>query len=75
MKKTKSYYEKLNKPFRILSICREDLIISGIKEKKAMKVSDADMEYIAEKMSDAFCEINSYWLTLDEVLRIMKLQK
>ena len=64
--------ELLDKQFHITSVCREDLKHTGMTERQVLKVSDSDMRIIADKMADAFCETDSYWLALEEAVNYLK---
>ena len=57
--------ERLNKNFEVKGICRADLI-EYIGEKKAIEMSDAEMECVIDKMSDYIQD--DYWRCLDEAL-------
>jgi len=65
-------HDRLNKPFPITSVCRVDLESKGFDTSK---VDDADMEYLASKMADAYCD-NGFWEDLqiiaEENLKIPK---
>lgn len=63
---SKLYYEKLNKPFEVSSVCRADLISEGFDEEEVAMLKDYEMDYIASKMGDAFCD-TSYWIALNEI--------
>ena len=58
------------KPFKITSICREDLR-DQFSDEEIETLTDADMKHIASKMVDAYCE-NSFWIDMkiivDQVL-------
>lgn len=49
-----------NKAFAITSVCRADLDSIGID---SIKFDDADMEHIASRMADAYCD-NGFWIDL-----------
>ena len=50
------------KPFPITSVCREDL--RGIvSDNEIARLDDADMQEIAERMADAYCE-SAFWIDL-----------
>lgn len=55
--------DKLKEPFYcILSICRADL--QGIlPDEQIARLDDIDMQMIADKMGDAYCE-NGFWTDL-----------
>jgi hypothetical protein len=54
--------DKWDQPFPITSVCRADL--RGIlTEKEIARLDDADMEWIASKMADAYCD-NGFWIDL-----------
>lgn len=72
-KVSKLYNEKLNKSFLVSSVCRMDLTANDLMtEEEASKISDSDMEYIASKMEDAFCETDGYWLALEEAVNCLR---
>ena len=54
---------KLNKPFKITSICRADLIGDniGYTEDQVLKITDYQMAQIARRMADTYVE-NSFWI-------------
>jgi len=58
--------KKLNKPFNITSVCREDLT-RFISKEKALKIDDSTMTYIAGKLADAFCD-GDFWIALEDIL-------
>ena len=71
----------LNKSFHICSVCREDIVYaltnkSGTTqaqaERKALKITDSEMERLASKMSDAFGDTGVYQealkIWLEEIL-------
>ena len=64
---SKLYYEKLNKPFEISSVCRADLVSEGFDEEKVMKITDSEMEYIAGKIGDT--NMDGYWIALREIVQ------
>lgn len=47
--------------FKVTSVCREDLESRGFDTSK---VDDSDMETLASKLSDDYCE-QMYWISLD----------
>jgi hypothetical protein len=51
------------KAFPITSICRQDLITAGFKTDEVARIDDLDMERIAEKMADAYCN-DGFWIDL-----------
>ena len=55
--------DKLNKPFNITSICRQD-ITDKFGEKVALSLSDSEMGYIADKMAGAYCD-NGFWTDME----------
>lgn len=59
----KQKIEILNKPFSITSVCRADLL-DMFEEKDVLKIDDHDMEYLASKMADAYCD-NGFWIDLE----------
>ena len=62
----------LNKSFHICSVCREDIVYAltnktctpAQAEKKALKITDSEMERIASKMADAFGDTGVYQTAL-----------
>lgn len=53
-----------HKPFLIVSVCRADL--KGIiPEETIAQLDDTDMEWIADKMSDAHRDSGGYWESLE----------
>lgn len=59
---------KLQKPFSITSVCRADIIgqkINGKKmtQKTVLKIDDYQMERIASKMANAYCD-SGFWIDL-----------
>jgi len=57
---TKEKIEQMNKSFAVSSVCRLDLLQQGFTKKQIAKITDEDMERIACKMGDAYCE-NGFW--------------
>jgi hypothetical protein len=56
--------EKFYKTFPITSICRADLQEAlKMSEEDVLRIDDVDMEEIAEKMADAYCD-NVFWIDL-----------
>lgn len=55
--------ETLEKPFPITSVCRADLK-AFFSEEQIAQLDDSDMEEIANKMADAYCEI-VFWIDLE----------
>lgn len=62
------------KPYNITSVCKADLF-EKFKNSKIVTVQDIenftdhDMERIASKMSDAYCE-NGFWIDLEIITEI-----
>lgn len=55
--------QKLYQPFQITSVCRADL--RGIlTDEEIAWLDDADMQRIASKMADAYCD-NGFWIDLE----------
>ncbi len=50
------------KPFKITSVCRADLT-ENYSEDKIAKLDDGDMQRLAEKLANAYCD-NSFWIDL-----------
>ena len=67
MEKSMKKTNKLNKPFNITSICRQD-IADRFGEKVALSFSDSEMGYIADKMAGAYCD-NGFWIDMDIFVR------
>jgi len=67
MEKSMKKINKLNKPFNITSICRQD-IADKFGEKVALSFSDSEMGYIADKMADTYCD-NGFWLDMAFVVQ------
>ena len=79
-KKEEAKVIALGKPFHICSVCREDIVYAltnksctqAQAEKKALKITDSEMERIASKMADAFGDTGVYQtalqIWLEEVL-------
>lgn len=57
--------------FDITSLSREDVCNIGYD---ASKMSDAQMERLADKMADCYCD-NSFWIDLDILLDEMSIPK
>lgn len=51
-----------DRPFQITSVCRADLL-QTISKKEIATIDDGDMERIASKMADAYCD-NGFWIDL-----------
>lgn len=51
--------DKLYKAFPITSVCRADML-ERFTQEQIDTLDDADMEYIASKMADAYCDQN-FW--------------
>jgi hypothetical protein len=59
-----------NKPFLISSVCRADL--KGIiPDEDIARLDDADMERIADKMSDAHRDSGGYWEALEIMVQAL----
>ena len=65
-KLNKKEVEKMYKAFKISSVCRID-IADKYPKRFVNSLTDNDMEYIAEKMADAFSEVDIYWVALEYV--------
>lgn len=57
--------------FPITSVCREDLENKGYNTQN---VDDGDMEHLASKMADAFCD-GDYWIVLEALADSMDIPK
>ena len=70
---TKREINKLNKPFKITSVCRLDMVEiysgQGFSESesndKVLNYTNDEMEAIARQMADAYCETNGFWDSLE----------
>ena len=59
-----------DKPFPITSVCRADL--QGILTDEAITgLGDADMEDIADRMSDAYRDCGGYWESLEIMAKLV----
>ncbi len=58
--------KKLEKSFKVLSVCREDLISQGFKKEDVLKLDDQDMQDIADKIGEG--NMDGYWVSLDIVV-------
>jgi hypothetical protein len=54
------------KPFAITSVCRGDLA-GAFKPEQIAKMDDGEMEYLAGKMADAYCDF-SFWDDLEIIV-------
>ena len=54
--------EKIYKAFPITSVCRADLQ-ERFTQEQIDSLDDADMEHIASKMADAYCD-EAFWIDL-----------
>ena len=66
--------KKMSKPFNITSVCREDIVMAGFNKKIAEAIEDDEMEYIARKMADVYCE-TGFWDALQECVENIITQK
>jgi len=55
--------KKMYAEFAITSVCRQDLLSVGFTKEQALAVDDSDMERIASKMADAYCD-SGFWIDL-----------
>ena len=64
-KRKQSEERRLDKPFKITSVCRADLMEdgAGLSRTAALRVTDAQMERIASKMADDYCN-QLFWSSL-----------
>jgi uncharacterized ferredoxin-like protein len=60
-----------NKEFPVNSICRADVKEAGFPEEQVARLTDEDMQAIAQKMADLYNE-NGYWQDLEEAYRIIR---
>ena len=75
---TKQEINKLNKPFKITSVCRLDMVEvytkQGVPETEAndkvLNYTNDEMEAIARQMADAYCETNGFWDSLEVLVEI-----
>ena len=67
---TKIYlkHDVMDKPFKITSVAREDLLNVGFTEAEAKTIPDWKMKRIAEKMANAYVE-NSFWIDLEIIAK------
>ena len=49
--------------YEITSVSKDDLEQAGFSEEQIALLDDSDMERIASKMADAYCD-NCYWIDL-----------
>ena len=79
-KYTKRKGSGIDKPFQITSVCKADIlglekcdkegnIKPLFKKSDIMKLNSDDMERIASKMSNAYCE-NGFWIDLEIITEI-----
>ncbi len=62
--------EAWHKPFVVASVCRADL--QGILTDEAITgLGDADMEAIADRMSDAYRDCGGYWESLEIMAKLV----
>lgn len=59
------------KGFSITSVCRADLESIGFDTSKA---DDVDMEYLASKMADAYCDMG-FWESLEIIAQHLGIKK
>ncbi len=55
--------KRMTKSFLVSSVCREDLI-GHFSQKEIDTLTDNEMEYVARKMGDSFCNC-CYWDALE----------
>jgi hypothetical protein len=58
------------KMFKITSVCRNDLLNAGFKQKQIDKLDDGDMEYIASEMAEAYCN-EGFWTDLQIITDLL----
>jgi hypothetical protein len=75
-KKKESNPNPMDMPFPITSVCREDLINPqvGFTKKQAQSVSDEQMQRIAGKMADDYCN-QLFWTSLEIIAGIVLNEK
>jgi len=59
--------KRLHKAFPITSICRADLQ-EYFTDKEIESLDNVDMEYLASKMADAYCD-NGFWIDMEIIAR------
>jgi hypothetical protein len=47
--------DELYKDFKITSVCRADLLSSGVSEEEVACLDDGDMTELASKMAEVYC--------------------
>lgn len=72
MSKKKNETEQLDKPFQVTSVCRADLMnpLVGFSKRKALSISDAQMERLASKLGADYCE-QLFWSSLKIIAEII----
>ena len=56
--------ERFYQSFPITSVCRADLVQGlNITEAEALRICDGDMEEIARKLANAYCD-DGFWIDL-----------
>lgn len=73
-KESDKVIKKLYKSFQVSSVCREDLLSQGYDRKQVLALDDSDMQHIADKMGESFCDMG-YWEALDVMAEDYKLKK
>jgi hypothetical protein len=80
-KYTKRKGSGIDKPFQITSVCKRDILSliedeKGLSftEKDVLKLTEADMERIASKLADDYCE-QLYWQSLETIVEYYLEQK
>jgi len=58
-------HKKMSKAFPITSVCRADIAgLEGFNQADVDKLDDGDMERLASKMADAYCN-EAFWIDLE----------
>ncbi len=56
--------ERFYQDFPITSVCRADLVqVLHFSEEEVLTIDDGDMQEIANKLADAYCD-NGFWIDL-----------
>ncbi len=63
-----------HKTFTVAVVTRGDLAEAGLSPEQIDHLTDADMQAIAEKMADLYCE-NGYWQDLQEAVHQLLSQR
>ena len=63
--------ERLYRSYPITSVCRQDLEDAGFD---TTNVDDRDMEHLASKMADAYCD-DGFWIDLPIIAEHLEIPK